>query len=105
MRRRHAGSGRSSAMSKSCAAVSGGEHEEHQDDFVLDVLYQDARRVGSFLSQFDESGFLERVIQRESVSKGGGARFQVRRWSRRLIGRYWWQWQRITRARSASGWV
>ena len=38
-------------------------------DSVYDFLYYDARRIGSFLSQFDDSGHLKEMIQKESVSR------------------------------------
>lgn len=66
-------------MSKSGKRASGAEPDEHQSGFVLDILYQDARRVGSFLSQFDDAGLLQKVIERESSTKGKkrGFKFNV----------------------------
>ncbi|WP_224543116.1 hypothetical protein [Mesorhizobium sp. CA16] len=43
---------------------------EHHENFVLDFLYNDARRIGSFLAQFEDSGTLQQVTQHESVAKG-----------------------------------
>lgn len=57
-------------MSKSDKKASAAEPDGHQSDSVLDFLYNDVRRVGSFLAQFDESGHLQRVVQRESASLG-----------------------------------
>lgn len=66
-------------MPKSDVTASDKVPEEHQSDFVLDFLYNDARRVGSFLSQFDDSGALDRIVQRESATKGQkrGMKFQI----------------------------
>jgi hypothetical protein len=57
-------------MSKSVGKVSEEELDEHPESSVYDFLYCDTRRIGSYLSQFDNSGLLEKVIQRESASKG-----------------------------------
>lgn len=51
--------------------------DEPQNDFVLDFLYNDTRRVGSFLSQFDDSGALERIVQREAASKDQRRGFKI----------------------------
>lgn len=64
-------------MSRNVAKASDEGQDERQDDFVLDFLYNDARRVGSFLAQFDSSGHLQRVTQRESASKGRKRGFKV----------------------------
>jgi hypothetical protein len=40
-------------------------------DLVLDFLYYDAARVGSFLAQVDGGGHLKQVTQGESVTKTG----------------------------------
>jgi hypothetical protein len=70
-------------MSKSVEKASEKVPDEPQKNFVYDFLYCDTRRIGSYLSQFDDSGLLEKVIQRETASKdakrgvslnvGGGA--------------------------------
>lgn len=48
-------------------------------DSVYDFLYHDSRRVGSFLAQFDDSGLLTGLTQREGVTKGAkrGYKFGV----------------------------
>lgn len=58
-------------MSKKDATASSAEHEGQNTDSVFDFLYHDARRVGSFLAQFDSSGHLQQVTTSESVTKGG----------------------------------
>jgi len=72
-----------SDMSKSAEKASEKERDEPQKSSVFDFLYCDSRRIGSFLAQFDDSGLLEKVVQRETASKdtkrgiavnvGGGA--------------------------------
>jgi hypothetical protein len=64
-------------MSKSVTKVSDKGQDEHQSSFVLDFLYNDARRVGSFLSQFDDAGHLQRVVESESVSRGRKRGFKL----------------------------
>jgi hypothetical protein len=50
--------------------VSEREQGEQERDSVFDFLYHDARRVGSFLAQFDDSGHLQQITQSESRTKG-----------------------------------
>jgi hypothetical protein len=57
-------------MSKNGGKASDEELDEHQKNSVYDFLYCDTRRIGSYLSQFDNSGLLEKVVQRETASKG-----------------------------------
>ncbi|MDR0274120.1 MAG: hypothetical protein LBI48_02030 [Burkholderiaceae bacterium] len=40
-----------------------------KNDSVFDFLYCDTQRIASFLSQFDDSGHLQQVIQRESATR------------------------------------
>ncbi len=49
--------------------VSGKEPGEQGNDSVYDFLYQDVRRVGSFLAQFDEAGHLQQIKQSEAVTR------------------------------------
>lgn len=58
-------------MSKNEKKALEPEHEEHQKNSVYDFLYNDTRRVGAFLSQFDDAGLLEKHIQHEGASRGG----------------------------------
>lgn len=57
-------------MSKNAKKVSDAGQGDRKGDSVYDFLYCDSRRIGSFLAQFDASGHLQQVTQRESVSKG-----------------------------------
>ena len=50
--------------------ASGEEHGEHGRASVFDFLYHDARRVGSFLAQFDDAGSIRQITHSESVTKG-----------------------------------
>ena len=59
-----------SVMPKNVKKASEKAPDEHQNDSVYDFLYQDARRIGSFLAQFDDSGHLQQVRQSESYKKG-----------------------------------
>ena len=64
-------------MSKSAEKASGKALDEPQNDSVYDFLYCDSRRIGSFLAQFDDSGHLERVVQRESTGKAVKRAFKI----------------------------
>jgi hypothetical protein len=57
-------------MSKNEEKASEKELDAPENDSVFDFLYCDSRRIGLFLAQFDDSGLLEKVIQRESASRG-----------------------------------
>jgi hypothetical protein len=57
-------------MSREDETVSGAEHAEQSTDSVYDFLYHDARRIGSFLAQFDDLGHLQQITASESASKG-----------------------------------
>ena len=46
------------------------EQDDQEKDSVFDFLYNDTRRVASFLAQFDDSGYLEKVVQKDAVTKG-----------------------------------
>ncbi|UTW52048.1 hypothetical protein KFF05_01240 [bacterium SCSIO 12827] len=52
-------------------------HEGHQKNSVYDFLYCDTPRIGSFLAQFDDAGFLKQIIERESVAKSTSRGFKV----------------------------
>lgn len=58
--------------------ASGAEHDEQSIGSVYDYLYYDARRVGSFLAQFDPSGHLQQITQTDSVSKGTKRGYSVK---------------------------
>lgn len=45
------------------------EQGEAGPDSVFDFLYHDSRRIGSFLSQFDNNGLLTAINQGESASR------------------------------------
>jgi hypothetical protein len=57
-------------MSMKDGKASGAEHVDQSTDSVYDFLYHDARRVGSFLAQFDYFGHLQQVTSSETASKG-----------------------------------
>lgn len=71
------------SISKSGKKASEEVQGERERVFVLDFLYCDTRRIGSFLAQFDDSGTLQQIVQSEeafvdgkrgfSLSVGGGA--------------------------------
>ncbi len=63
-------------MSQSESAASGEASAEQRDVSVLDILYCDNRRIGAFLSQFDELGVPTRVSVSESVQKARGRAFK-----------------------------
>lgn len=57
-------------MSKTENTASAAEQGEPENDSVFDFLYHDVRRVGSFLSQFDDAGLLQQVTQSEGAHRG-----------------------------------
>ena len=57
-------------MSSKDVTVSDEGQGEAEQDSVFDFLYHDSRRVGSFLSQFDNSGLLTGLTQGETAQKG-----------------------------------
>jgi len=56
-------------MSANDAKASKGEQGGQSTDSVYDFLYHDARRVGSFLAQFDSFGHLQQLTAGESATK------------------------------------
>ncbi len=50
--------------------VSDEERVEPKLDSVYDFIYVDSRRIGLFLSQFDDSGLLQQIEQSEAVTEG-----------------------------------
>jgi hypothetical protein len=56
-------------MSKKDEIASGAEHDDQNTDSVYDFLYHDARRIGSFLAQFDNLGHLRQVTSSETAAK------------------------------------
>ncbi len=50
--------------------VSDEERVEPKLDSVYDFIYVDSRRIGLFLSQFDDSGLLQQIEQSEGVTEG-----------------------------------
>lgn len=64
-------------MSKKGGVASEKEQGEPAIDSVFDFLYHDSRRIGSFLSQFDESGLLTGIKQGEAVTRGAKRGWKV----------------------------
>lgn len=56
-------------MSKNDVTASQEEQGGAGPDSVFDFLYHDSRRIGSFLSQFDNNGLLTAINQGESASR------------------------------------
>ncbi|MEQ1725422.1 MAG: hypothetical protein ABL882_05810 [Sphingopyxis sp.] len=44
--------------------------ESSKDHFVLDFLYHDSRRIGSFLAQFEQVGHLSQLTQTNAAQEG-----------------------------------
>lgn len=65
-------------MSKKDETASDAAQDEQNTGSVYDFLYNDARRVGSFLSQFDTFGHLQNVTVDETASKGTKRGFSVK---------------------------
>lgn len=59
-------------MSRNDETASGAERDEPTTDSVYDFLYQDVRRIASFLGQMDPSGHLTSLKQTESAETGSG---------------------------------
>src|SRR6266403_357495 len=55
-------------MSKTDETASGAEQDDQSTDSVYDFLYHDARRIGSFLAQFDNFGHLLQVTASDTAS-------------------------------------
>lgn len=64
-------------MSKNDVQVSNEAQDGVEDNSVFDFLYNDTRRIASFLAQFDESGYLDKVVQKETVTKGRKRGFKL----------------------------
>ncbi len=74
-------------MSANDKTVSDAAHDVRTQDFVLDFLYHDARRVASFLAQFDPSGHLTGLKQSENVSRTEGEDGNVQATANALVAR------------------
>jgi hypothetical protein len=57
-------------MSKSNSPISRQEDETSNGPSVLDFLYHDSRRIGSFLAQFEGDGHLQQLTRTKNGSKG-----------------------------------
>jgi hypothetical protein len=57
-------------MSNNDVTASNGAQGEAQPDSVFDFLYHDSRRIGSFLSQFDNNGLLTSLTQGDIAQRG-----------------------------------
>lgn len=55
---------------KSTTATSDPADENSNDHFVLDFLYHDSRRIGSFLSQFEGDGHLQQMTRTKDAERG-----------------------------------
>ncbi len=64
-------------MSPSGERASDAAPADPPADSVYDFLYHDARRVGSFLAQFDPSGHLTSLKQTEAAESGSGMKFSA----------------------------
>lgn len=64
-------------MSKSGKPVSEKALGAPQSPSVYDFLYCDTRRIGSFLAQFDDSGHLEKVVQKDAVTVGAKRGYKI----------------------------
>lgn len=61
-------------MASSNKETSSAAGQRSNDHFVLDFLYHDSRRVGSYLSQFEEFGTLKEVTQTKGRSRNEAER-------------------------------
>ncbi len=64
-------------MSEKDVTASPEEQDEAKPDSVFDFLYHDSRRIGSFLSQFDNSGLLTGIRQGEIASRSARRGWKV----------------------------
>lgn len=64
-------------MSKNVVKASPEGQGKPDTDSVFDFLYHDSRRIGSFLSQFDNNGLLTGLSRGESAAKGSKRGWKV----------------------------
>lgn len=64
-------------MSKSVEIASPEEQGGAEADSVFDFLYHDSRRIGSFLSQFDNNGLLTGITQGETAARASKRGWKV----------------------------
>lgn len=64
-------------MSKSEKTASEKVPAEQENASVYDFLYHDARRIGSFLAQFDDNGLLTGLTRGESTARGSSRGFKL----------------------------
>lgn len=64
-------------MSKSGETASGEEQGGQSTASVFDFLYNDSRRVGSYLAQLDENGLLTEIRRGEQASKDAKRGFSI----------------------------
>jgi hypothetical protein len=67
-------------MSKNEEKVSDRAQDgDPKNDSVYDFLFYDKQRVGSFLAQFDDTGHLQQIIERETANKSSkrGVKFNL----------------------------
>ena len=62
-------------MSKKPETISSAESAQPEKDSVYDFLYTDARRIGSFLGQFDPDGHLQSLTRTKSVADGTASNY------------------------------
>ena len=61
---------------KHAKELTGGS-DQPENDSVYDFLYQDARRIGSFLSQFDSDGHLTALVRTRSIIETSGSTYEA----------------------------
>jgi len=65
-------------MSKEDETASDAGPDGQSTDSVYDFLYHDARRIGSFLAQFDDLGHLQQITTSETAAKDASRGFSVK---------------------------
>lgn len=61
-------------MSSASEIASNEEPDDRSTGSVYDFLYHDARRIASFISQFDDYGSLTGIVQKEAADSATGER-------------------------------
>nr|VFJ88522.1 MAG: hypothetical protein BECKLFY1418B_GA0070995_101051 [Candidatus Kentron sp. LFY] len=57
-------------MSEEYNGISGQGQDRQEKDSVFDFLYHDVDRINSFLSQFNDAGYLQGLTEQKSFSSG-----------------------------------
>nr|VFK16169.1 MAG: hypothetical protein BECKLFY1418C_GA0070996_102125 [Candidatus Kentron sp. LFY] len=60
-------------MSEEYNGISGQGQDRQEKDSIFDFLYHDVDRINSFLSQFNDVGYLQGSTEQKSFSSGNSS--------------------------------